>query len=562
MLTPISVRRATGVTAHVSRARWYTAPRRGAFIFGAAFLLIARPGAADQVVLRDQFAGATLAGHQPDINLPGHSWSVTGSGATLAGQRAWAAGADWAGILATIDSGVSDGTIAVDWTPGSESSYGAIVARATDAANYIAAYYWSGTLYLYRIASSGNLLLASTPIVDPGSVTHRLALVLAGSSIRVFVDGVERLSAADAFNVAVTRHGFRWLSYYDWASTYGNFEVDGAFVPVAATTSVVPTPTQVTFLASTTLTAVARDGANQVIPDASFAWSSSNTGAVAIVPASGNTATAIAVGAGGATITATPTNGASGAANVTVNTGAVAVHDSFSGVNATPLAAHAPEVNVPGDPWSVTGSGVALSGQRAAANGADWNPITATIDSGMADGTVGIDWLPGPGYQAAALVVRATDANNYLTALYWSRTLSLFRVTGGGAALLAAAPVSDPAGSAHRLEVTLAGPAIQVWWDGVQQIVATDAFNGQATRHGFRWYSYWDWQSTYDRFDVSALPAIVGVTMTPGTVTIAMNGGRMLSAQAIDAFGAPIPKEDVDVIATYLVEHYGKAASK
>jgi hypothetical protein len=30
----------------------------------------------------------------------------------------------------------------------------------------------------------------------------------------------------------------------------------------------------------------------------------------------------------------------------------------------------------------------------------------------------------------------------------------------------------------------------------------------------------------------------------------------------INAFGAPIPKEDVDVIATYLVEHYGKAASK
>ncbi|CAN7753026.1 cytochrome c [Variovorax sp. LjRoot84] len=30
----------------------------------------------------------------------------------------------------------------------------------------------------------------------------------------------------------------------------------------------------------------------------------------------------------------------------------------------------------------------------------------------------------------------------------------------------------------------------------------------------------------------------------------------------INAFGAPIPKEDVDVIATYLAEHYGKAASK
>lgn len=30
----------------------------------------------------------------------------------------------------------------------------------------------------------------------------------------------------------------------------------------------------------------------------------------------------------------------------------------------------------------------------------------------------------------------------------------------------------------------------------------------------------------------------------------------------INAFGAPIPKEDVEVIATYLAEHYGKAAAK
>ena len=30
----------------------------------------------------------------------------------------------------------------------------------------------------------------------------------------------------------------------------------------------------------------------------------------------------------------------------------------------------------------------------------------------------------------------------------------------------------------------------------------------------------------------------------------------------INAFGAPIAKEDVDVIATYLAEHYGKPGSK
>lgn len=506
-------------------------------------LALGMPAAASgqSTIVQDHFLGTTLANHAPDTNLPNHVWSVTGSGATLSGQRAWAAGADWAGILATIDAGVSDGTIAVDWTPGGETPYGAIVARATDAANYIVAYYWSGTLYLYRIASAGNVLLASTPIDDPGAMTHRLKMTLAGSSIRVFVDGVQRLSATDAFNVAVTKHGFRWLSYYDWMSAYANFRIDGVFVPMAATTSVAPTPTQVTFLASTTLTATARDAASQSIPDTSFSWASSNPNAIAIVPASGNTATAIAVGAGAATITATPANGASGAANVTVNTGAVAIHDSFSGSDATLLTAHAPEVDTRGASWSTTGSGAALNANRVVPRGADWNPITATIESGISDGVIGVDWLPGPSYQAAALIARATDDDNYFLALYWSRVVALFRVTSAGAAMLGQASVEDPTGGTHRLEMKLAGSAVQVWWDGVQQIVAIDTFNNAATRHGFRWYSYWDWQSAYDRFDVSALPAIANVTVTPTVATIPMNGGRVLTAQALDGFGVPIP---------------------
>ena len=50
---------------------------------------------------------------------------------------------------------------------------------------------------------------------------------------------------------------------------------------------------------------------------------------------------------------------------------------------------------------------------------------------------------------------------------------------------------------------------------------------------------------------------------------IQMNAGFLDKAgwtasinKMINAFGAPIPKEDIDVIATYLAEHYGKGASK
>ena len=160
----------------------------------------------------------------------------------------------------------------------------------------------------------------------------------------------------------------------------------------------------------------------------------------------------------------------------------------------------------------------------------------------MADGTVEVDWTPvDVETSAAAVVARMTDASNYLVAHYWSDSLWLYRVANGQYTWLGQAPVSDAGATTHHLAVKLAGAAIEVWWDGVQEIVASDAFNATATRHGFRWYSWWDSLCTYDRFEVSALPAIASVTVTPSSATIPMNGGRMFSAQALDGSGAPIP---------------------
>jgi hypothetical protein len=509
----------------------------------ASIFLASQPANADQVVVQDHFNGSGLASHVPNTNVPGHAWSTTGSGATLSGQRAWAAGGDWAGILATIDTGVSDGMILVDWTPGGgDMPYGSIVARATDAANYIVAYYFSNTLYLYRIASGGNVLLASTAMPDSGTSTHYLKMVLAGSSITVFVDSVQRLSATDAFNIAATKHGFRWLSYYDWMSTYSTFEVDGVFVPTASTTSVTPASPAVPLFHSVTLTATAYDAGNNVIPNMSFSWSTSNSTAVSVAALTASTTFATGVGAGGATITATPLNGSGSTAAVTVNTGPVVVYDTFVGANSTALWSHAPEVNTASGTWSANGSGAFLSSNRATAGGADWNPITASIDAGIADGIVETDWTPGGlDVPVATIIARMSNSTNYLLAHYWQQNLWLYRVDNDHYTLLGQAAVADPGTVSHHLALKLAGSAIEVWWDGVQEIVASDAFNSTATRHGFRWYSWWDWLSTYERFEVSALPTIASVTVTPSTATIPMNGGRMLAAQALDAGGDPIP---------------------
>src|SRR5262249_13435203 len=163
-----------------------------------------------------------------------------------------------------------------------------------------------------------------------------------------------------------TRHGIRWLSHFDWQSTYGNFEVTGVYAPPAATVAITPSPMEVSLLTSGTLTATAYDAAHRVIPGMSFSWASSNPSIVAVTPLGIDAASAVALGAGSATITATPVHGSAGVATVSVNTGAVAVLDTFTAADATPLATHAPEVDVAAGSWSVTGSGAVLRSGHAA----------------------------------------------------------------------------------------------------------------------------------------------------------------------------------------------------
>src|SRR5438105_3146352 len=82
-----------------------------------------------------------------------------------------------------------------------------------------------------------------------------------------------------------------------------------------------------------------------LVGNMNFSWTTSNPTAVTVASATGNTATVTGAGAGGATITAIPVQGSSSTATVTVNTGPVAVFDTFSGANATALTVHTPEVN-------------------------------------------------------------------------------------------------------------------------------------------------------------------------------------------------------------------------
>jgi uncharacterized protein YjdB len=84
--------------------------------------------------------------------------------------------------------------------------------------------------------------------------------------------------------------------------------------PAVATVTVAPSSFSLRAGSTARVDAVARDATYQIIPGASFVWSSSDP-AIATVNAAGMVN---ATGVGVATITATASNGASGSTSVTV----------------------------------------------------------------------------------------------------------------------------------------------------------------------------------------------------------------------------------------------------
>ncbi len=87
----------------------------------------------------------------------------------------------------------------------------------------------------------------------------------------------------------------------------------------------------------------------------------------------------------------------------------------------------------------------------------------------------------------------------------------------------------------------LAGANIEVWSDGTCYIVATESMFQTATRHGFRWWTPYDWTSTFDNFSVQSPPppppphAVTRVVLSPTTINVGAYATQTLAAQAYDA---------------------------
>jgi hypothetical protein len=512
-----------------------------------------------RTMVADQFTGANgtnLTAHAPTLNVAQAAWTVHATQATtLQDGQARSAQTDCPyQPVAYLNASTSDGIVSADWTPAASGPNSGVIFRVLNDYNYWFAGYGhqSTKLGLFKYVSGSAVLVA---FVDPGPVqgrSHYIEVRLAGSTIEVWWNGVLRLQTSDAYAQTATRHGLMWGGCADSTSTFDNFAVQLPAVGPSHHVTISPPAVTLPPGGFQTFTAQAFDAGNAAIPGTLFHWtiSSGANGQIRTMSFFAISATLCGV-TGNEIVTATPVAGAVGTASVTVDSSTTLLFDTFTDNDDVALPLHAPDINVVAGVWAVnTNEEIGLYGNRvhSTQQTAPLHPV-ALIDAGTSDGIIAADWTPASGLPygpVGGLVVRATNPYNYWFAgfgLYGS-SLTLCKIVGGGSCQFATTTtVEDPLGATHHLEVRLNGSAIEVWWDGVLQLQASDTFNQSATKHGLMWGGGADWSSVFDNFSARGptYPTVSQVVVSPSNPTVALGGLRIQSATAFDAQHQAIP---------------------
>ena len=179
-------------------------------------------------------SGAPLQGRVPTGGSISNAWLVaaTGSGspgtAVLVGGRAKVGADATATWVTTLVGSVANGIVGVDYHVGLTGlSWGGVIARATDADNYLLGLATADNLYLFRRQAGTWTTLTSAMGVAPaapGSV-HRLEVRAIDSTIEVWWDGRRHLQATVTFQQTANRSGVAWAPGTGPATTYDNFSV-------------------------------------------------------------------------------------------------------------------------------------------------------------------------------------------------------------------------------------------------------------------------------------------------------------------------------------------------
>jgi hypothetical protein len=434
------------------------------------------PAPSTALWIQDSFAGVTgtlLGSHTPDLNVSGGAWTLSGAGTMPTLQQGFVAAGSGSGHeQVTLASPGADVNIGVDYHVGTGPGMGGIVFRFTDANNHLLLETYNQALQFYRRQGGVYTLLASTPIsgLQPGT-THRIEVHAQGSSLQGWYDGALVVQATDTIQQAATRHGLDWNPAYDPTTTFGNFVAapygtapakSSNITPAASPTPTPTTPTTTTPTTPTTTTT---------------------------------------------TTTTTPSGG-------------LWIQDSFTGVTGTLLGTHAPDLNVSGGAWTLSGAGTMPALQQglvAAGSGSGHEQVT--LASPGADVNIGVDYHVGTGPGMGGIAFRLTDANNYLLLQTYNQALQFYRRQSGVYTLLASMPIGGlQPGTTHRIEVHAQGSSLQGWYDGALVVQATDTIQQTATRHGLDWNPSYDPTTMFGNF-VAAPYGTAPTTSSPAPAT-------------------------------------------
>ncbi|MFZ7942561.1 hypothetical protein [Neobacillus sp. 19] len=134
----------------------------------------------------------------------GQAWQNTVGGFGIQNNEAYRVSGS--NTVASIDAGRSD-NIAISAKMAANSSGQRIIFRIADSSNYLFAQQQGTTLRIYKNVSAASTQLASIT-VDTLQIGDLLKVVLSGSQIDVYRNGVKSLSTNDNFNQSFTKHGF------------------------------------------------------------------------------------------------------------------------------------------------------------------------------------------------------------------------------------------------------------------------------------------------------------------------------------------------------------------
>ena len=198
------------------------------------------------------------------------------------------------------------------------------------------------------------------------------------------------------------------------------------------------------------------------------------------------------------------------------------VRDRFTGASGAPLAVHAPEINLPGSAWSITGSPTSptlINGRAGATVGTQH--VQATLLIGIPDVEMAVDYYPGASQQPlAGLVFRFIDESNHYLLLYFQNALHFYQRSAGTYTLLSSSPPLTPVvpGNGYRLGVRASGTQLSGWWNGLPVVQATASSPTGGSRYGLDWNPIVDSTATFDSLEIiniGALPPLPGAPATP-----------------------------------------------